>query len=43
AGGQVGDTGEIVGPHGRVQVEDTQWAAEKLIAHRGRVVEGSIA
>ncbi|MDP2948079.1 MAG: alanine--tRNA ligase [Chloroflexota bacterium] len=43
AGGQVGDTGEIVGPHGRVQVEDTQRAAERLIVHRGRVVEGRIA
>jgi len=43
AGGQVGDTGEIVGPHGRVQVEDTQRPTEKLIVHRGRVVEGRIA
>jgi alanyl-tRNA synthetase len=43
AGGQVGDTGEIIGPHGRVQVDDTQRPAEKLIVHRGRVVEGRIA
>jgi alanyl-tRNA synthetase len=43
AGGQVGDAGEIVGPHGRVQVDDTQRPAEKLIVHRGRVVEGRIA
>jgi len=42
AGGQVGDAGEIVGPHGRVQVDDTQRPAEKLIVHRGRVVEGHI-
>ncbi|NIS00423.1 MAG: alanine--tRNA ligase, partial [Gemmatimonadetes bacterium] len=41
--GQVGDTGEIVGPHGRVQVHDTQRPAEQLIVHRGRVVEGRIA
>jgi len=43
AGGQVGDTGEIVGPAGRFAVEDTQWAREGLIVHRGRVVEGRIA
>jgi alanyl-tRNA synthetase len=42
-GGQVGDRGEIVGPHGRVDVLDTQRAAGKLIVHRGRVVEGRIA
>jgi len=43
AGGQVGDTGEIVGPDGRVQVDDTQRPTEKLIVHVGRVVEGRIA
>ena len=43
AGGQVGDTGEIVGPHGRVHVDDTQRPAEQLIVHRGRIVEGRIA
>ncbi len=43
AGGQVGDRGEIVGPHGRVQVDDTHRPAEKLIVHSGRVVEGRIA
>jgi len=43
AGGQVGDTGDIVGPHGRVHVDDTLHAAEQLIAHRGRVIEGHIA
>jgi alanyl-tRNA synthetase len=42
-GGQVGDRGEIVGPNGRVVVEDTQRVAERLIVHRGRVVEGQIA
>jgi alanyl-tRNA synthetase len=42
-GGQVGDRGEIVGPGGRVAVEDTQMVAERLIVHRGRVVEGRIA
>jgi len=43
-GGQVGDRGEILGPNGRVLVEDTQSAsAGRLIVHRGRVVEGRIA
>jgi len=49
-GGQVGDRGEIVAvsasggaPNGRVAVEDTQTVAERLIVHRGRLVEGRIA
>jgi alanyl-tRNA synthetase len=42
-GGQVGDTGEIVGPNGRVRVDDTQAAAEGLTVHRGVVIEGRIA
>ncbi len=42
-GGQVGDRGEIVGPNGHVVVEDTQRVAERLIVHRGRVVQGRIA
>jgi alanyl-tRNA synthetase len=42
-GGQVGDSGEIIGPNGRAVVEDTQRVAERLIVHRGRVVEGRIA
>jgi alanyl-tRNA synthetase len=41
-GGQVGDRGEIVGPRGRVLVEDTQRVADRLIVHRGHVVEGRI-
>ncbi len=41
-GGQVGDRGEIIGPNGRIVVEDTQRVAERLIVHRGRVVEGRI-
>ncbi|MGH2671035.1 MAG: alanine--tRNA ligase-related protein, partial [bacterium] len=42
-GGQVGDRGEIAGVDGRVVVEDTRRVAERLIVHRGRVVEGRIA
>ncbi len=42
-GGQVGDTGEIHGPDGRVDVSDTQMPLTGLIVHRGRVVEGTIS
>ena len=42
-GGQVGDRGEITGPNGRVVIEDTQRVAERLIVHRGHVVEGRFA
>ena len=42
-GGQVGDRGEIIAPNGRVAVADTQTVAERLIVHRGRLVEGRIA
>ena len=43
AAARSGDGGEIVAPGGRVVVDDTQSAAEGLIVHRGRVVEGRIA
>jgi alanyl-tRNA synthetase len=43
SGGQVGDTGELVGPRGRVQVEDTQRPVPGLIVHYGLVSEGSVA
>ncbi len=42
-GGQVGDQGEILAPGGRIVVEDTQRVAERLIVHRGRLVEGRLA
>jgi alanyl-tRNA synthetase len=42
-GGQVGDRGDIIAPQGRVDVEDTLYASEGLIVHRGRVVSGRIA
>lgn len=42
AGGQVGDTGEIIGEAGRLRIEDTQQPLPGLFAHRGRVVEGAI-
>jgi alanyl-tRNA synthetase len=42
SGGQVGDAGEIVGPHGRVVVTDTQRPYGGIVVHRGKVVEGEI-
>jgi alanyl-tRNA synthetase len=42
-GGQVGDRGSIGAPHGRIEVQDTQRIAERLIVHRGRVTEGRVA
>ncbi|HEY8476627.1 MAG TPA: alanine--tRNA ligase, partial [Chloroflexota bacterium] len=40
AGGQVGDTGVLVGPAGRFLVEDTQSDGAGHHLHLGRVVEG---
>jgi alanyl-tRNA synthetase len=42
SGGQVGDTGVITTPSGRVRVEDTQKPAEGAIAHLGTVVTGEL-
>ena len=42
-GGQVGDRGRIVGPKGSVSVEDTRWAAGRVIIQRGIVEKGTIA
>jgi alanyl-tRNA synthetase len=41
-GGQMGDTGEIIGPHGRAEVTNTFWHQETVF-HRAKVVEGSIS
>jgi len=43
AGGQVGDTGIITGPNGRIEVSNTKKIAEKLILHEGKVAEGSVS
>jgi len=40
-GGQVGDTGEITGPHGRFAVTDTVRLPPDITIHQGKVVEGS--
>ncbi len=42
-GGQVGDSGEILGPSGALVVSDTQRPYRGLVTHRGRVVSGSLA
>ncbi len=42
SGGQVGDSGTMIGPRGRFLVRDTQRDSD-LILHFGRVVEGEIA
>jgi alanyl-tRNA synthetase len=42
SGGQVGDTGIVTTPSGRVRVEDTQKPADGVIAHLGTVVTGEI-
>jgi alanyl-tRNA synthetase len=41
-GGQVADTGEIVGKQGKIAVGDMVWANGEIIVHRGKVVEGAV-
>jgi alanyl-tRNA synthetase len=43
SGGQVGDTGAIIGPRGKATVVDAQRPAPGLVVHRGEVTEGEIA
>ena len=42
-GGQVGDTGTIVGPRGRAKVLDTQRPSEGVIVHKAAVEQGTLA
>lgn len=42
SGGQVGDTGTITTPSGRVRIEDTQRPSEGVVAHLGTVVTGTV-
>jgi alanyl-tRNA synthetase len=41
-GGQVADTGEIIGKQGKLAVSDTIWANGEIIVHRGKVVDGAV-
>ncbi len=43
AGGQVGDTGTLLAPGGRVRVLDTTYRLPGLVVHHGQVEEGEIA
>jgi alanyl-tRNA synthetase len=42
-GGQVGDTGEIVGPKGRFSVTNTVRGPQDVVIHQGKVTEGSLS
>jgi len=43
SGGQIGDTGTITGPSGQIEVEDTQKPADRVHAHLGRVLVGTLS
>ena len=43
SGGQVGDTGSLTVPGGKVRVDDAKRPVTGLVAHLGEVVEGEIA
>lgn len=42
SGGQIGDTGEIITPSGRMRVEDTLRKRNDLIVHFGKILEGEV-
>jgi len=42
-GGQVADTGVLIGKEGRVVIDDTRWANTDHVVHYGKVVEGSVS
>ncbi len=41
-GGQIGDGGQISGPTGEIEINDTQTVIPGLIVHFGKVIEGAI-
>ena len=42
-GGQVGDTGQIIGPAGKFSVTNTVRGSHDIIVHRGQVTEGQLS
>ncbi len=42
SGGQTGDRGEIITPHGRVRIDDTRKPLADVTVHAGEVVSGTI-
>ncbi|MGV1100426.1 alanine--tRNA ligase [Thiovibrio sp. JS02] len=42
SGGQVGDRGMVIGPHGKARVENTVAVGDGLILHQAEIVEGSL-
>jgi alanyl-tRNA synthetase len=43
SGGQSGDRGMIIGPHGKARVENTVAVGDGLILHQAEVIEGSLS
>jgi alanyl-tRNA synthetase len=43
SGGQVGDTGEITSPAGRMEIVDTQRPYGGIVVHKGRITAGRLA
>lgn len=43
AGGQIGDTGTVVGPRGKIRIKNTFFSPWGQIIHRGEVEEGELA
>ena len=42
-GGQVADTGVLIGKEGRVVIDDTRWAKTDHVVHCGKVTDGSVS
>jgi alanyl-tRNA synthetase len=42
SGGQIGDTGTIVGPRGRIEISDARHPLPEVTVHYGQVIEGIV-